>query len=179
MRALVMRSPTDQERTEIERLSVSRTAPANQVQRARLLKHLAQGNTAPRAAAIVGVSDQTARNLLNRFNEEGLLVLEDKPRPGRPRELTEQDRGKLMLLARSKPAKDEPAECHWTLDTLLEAARKEGMTISRSHLARVLNQEGIRWWRRSRSWLSSADPELPEKRGRLSSSIQSRLRGAR
>jgi transposase len=181
MRPLVMRNPTHQEWTAIERRASSRTAPANQVQRARLLKHMAQGLTAPKAAARAGASGQTARTLLKRFNEQGLEVLEDKPRPGRPRALTEQDRGRLMLLARSQPQgvlQDDQADCHWTLDTLLEAARQAGITISRSHLARALNQEGVRWWRRSRSWLSSADPELPEKRGRLSASTPPRRRGA-
>jgi transposase len=141
---------------------------------------MAQGLTAPKAAALVGASDQTARTLLKRFHEQGLAVLEDQPRPGRPRELTEQHRGRLMLLARSKPQgviQEGQADCHWTLDTLLEAAGEAGLTISRSHLARVLNQEGVRWWRRSRSWLSSADPELPEKRGRLSTSTPPHRRG--
>jgi transposase len=180
MRALMVRNPTAQEWPVIERLASSRTAPSNQVQRARLLNHMAQGWTAPKAAALAGASAQTARNLLKRFNEQGLAALEDKPRPGRPRELTEQDRGRLMLLARSQPQgviQEGQADCHWTLDTLLEAARQAGLTISRSHLARVLNQEGIRWWRRSRSWLSSADPELPEKRGRLFTSIPPHRRG--
>jgi transposase len=153
MRPFMRRNPTHQEWTAIERLASSRTAPSKQVPRARLLKHMAPGWTAPKAAALAGASGQTARPLLKRFNEQSLAVLEDKPRPGRPRALSEQGRGRRMLLARSQPPgvlQDDQPDCHWPLDTLQEAARQAGITISRSHLARVLNQEGVRWWRRSR-----------------------------
>src|SRR5918999_193878 len=154
MRALAMRPPTEDEMKEIERLCSARTAPVAQVERARLLRGLAQDQTAPKAARAVGVSSETVRKLLKRFNEAGLKALEDRPRSGRRRVLTEEARGKLIFLAQSRP--EEVLEgvapgCHWTLATLQKAA----------------HQEGIRWWRRARSWLVSPDPELPEKRGRL------------
>lgn len=65
MRALTLRSPTDPEWSLINKLAASRTAPAAQVRRAQLLKHLAQGASAPQAAALVGaLTAETARNLL-------------------------------------------------------------------------------------------------------------------
>jgi transposase len=181
MRALVMRPPTENEMKEIERLCTARTAPVAQVQRARLLRSLAQDQTAPKAARAVGVTSETARKLLKRFNEAGLKALQDRPRSGRRRVLTEEARGKLMFLAQSRP--EEVLEgvapgCHWTLATLQQAARQEGIAISQMHLGRILHQEGMRWWRRGRSWLVSPDPELPEKRGRLWASTPIPQRGA-
>lgn len=182
MRALAMRPPTEDEMKEIERLCSARTAPVAQVQRARLLRGMAQGQTAPKAAKMVGVTSETARKLLKRFNEEGLKALEDRPRSGRRRVLTEEARGKLLFLVQSRPEEVlegvEPG-CHWTLATLQKAAAPEGIPISQMHLGRILHQEGIRWWRRARSWLVSPDPELPEKRGRLWVSTPIPQRGAR
>jgi hypothetical protein len=49
MRALILRPPTDQEWSVINKLAASRTAPAALVRLAQLLKHLAQGASAPQA----------------------------------------------------------------------------------------------------------------------------------
>lgn len=183
MRALTMRSPTEKEWKLIEKLTASRTAPASQVQRAQLLKQLAAGLSAPKAAAAVGgVSAETACRLLKRFNQGGLQALEDLPRCGRPPVISEEDRGRLVMLAQSPPqqgTEQDQGACHWVLDSLLAVARSQGIVIGRTHLWRVLNQEGIRWWRRGRSWLTSLDPELPQKRGTLSASTLRRRREAR
>lgn len=182
MRALVMRPPTEVEMKEIERLCAARTAPVAQVQRARLLRSLAQGQTAPEAAQAVGVSSETARKLLNRFNEDGLKALEDRPRSGRRRVLTEAARGKLIFLAQADQRRSWRG---WRLAATgpwprcKRPAQQEGITISQMHLGRILHQEGLRWWRRARSWLVSPDPELPEKRGRLWASAPIPQRAAR
>lgn len=183
MRALTMRPPTEEERKVIEKLAASRTAPACQLQRARLLKRLAAGLSAPKAAASLGgMSAETVCRLLKRFNQEGLQALEDRPRSGRPQVISEEDRGRLVMLAQSPPpqgTEQGQGACHWVLDSLLAAARSQGIVIGRTHLWRVLNQEGIRWWRRGRSWLTSLDPELPQKRGTLSAFTPHRRREAR
>jgi transposase len=183
MRALKLRPLTDAEWKVTEKLAVSRTAPAIQVKRAQLLKHLAQGASAPQAAALVGsASAEMARRLLKRFNQVGLKALEDQPRSGRKPTLTEQQRGRLARLAQSPPKADLPearGACHWTLDTLLEAAHQEGIPVGRTRLWEILQQEGVRWWQRGRTWLGSADPEYPEKRGRSLASIPLQWRGAR
>jgi transposase len=183
MPALILRPPTDAEWRVINRLATSRTAPAALVRRGQLLKHLAQGASAPQAAALVGaLTAETARNVLKGFNQEGLKVLEDKPRSGRPPRLSEPDLGRLVLLAQSQPQEgieETSGACHWTLDTLLAAAHQEGILIGRTHLWEVLHQEGVRWWRRSRSWLVSEDPELPQKRGISLASTPALPRGVR
>lgn len=182
MRALKLRTLTAEERKVIDKLAVSRTAPAVQVKRAKLLKHLAQGASAPQAAATVGnASSEMARRLVKRFNQEGLQALEDRPRPGRRPTITEEARGRVVMLAKSPPKGGLPetqGACHWSLDTLLEAARQEGIAVSRTRLWEILQEEGVRWWERGRSWLESTDPEYPEKRGTLSSSTLSRRREA-
>lgn len=183
MRALKLRTLTDEEWKVIEKLAASRTAPAVQVKRAQLLKHLAQGASAPQAAARVGgVSAEMARRLLKRFQQEGLKALEDRPRSGRKPTLTEAERGRLVMLAESPPREDCPeaqGACHWTLDTLLEAAHQEGIPVSRTRLWEILQEERVRWWQRGRTCWESTDPEYPEKRGTSWASTPPRRRAAR
>lgn len=179
MRALKLRSPTDEEQKVIDKLAASRTAPALQVKRAQLLQHMAWGISAPRAAATVGsASAHMAQRLLLRFNQQGLQALEDRPRPGRRPTITEEQRGHLVLLAKS-PRPAGQGACHWTLDTLLEAAHQHGIPVSRTRLWEILQEEGIRWWQRGRTWLECTDPEYPEKRGTSWPSTPNRQRRPR
>ena len=174
------RQPADQGWAAIARLSSGRPAPSTQGPRARLLQHLAQGSAAPKAAALVGASDQAARNPLKRLHEHGRAVLEEQPRPGSPREVTEQGRGRLLRLARSRPRGGRQgghADGHWPPAPWLGAAGAAGLTISRAHLARVLHRGGVRRWRRPRRWRSSAAPAWPDTRGRASTSPPPHRRG--
>ncbi len=45
-------------------------------------------------------SYRPARRLLRRFNQEGLQALMDLPRSGRPPVISEEERGRLVMLAR-------------------------------------------------------------------------------
>jgi transposase len=136
MRALTLRPPTDQEWDVINKLAASRPAPAAQVRRAQLLKHLSQGVSAPQATALVGgLTAETARNVFKSFNQEGLKVLEDKPRSGRPPRISEVERGRLVMLTQSPPPEgptESSGACHWKVATLLAAAHQEGIPIGRA-----------------------------------------------
>src|SRR5204862_4115633 len=117
-------------------------------------------------AARLGCHAKTVRRWLHRFNADGLDGLADRPIPGRPRRLTEHERGRIIALARSDPpgrpqrsaggdlrAADEHGAAQWTLDSLVEAARAEGIGVHRSQVRRILLAEKVRW-RHTRSWAS-------------------------
>ena len=122
-----------------------------------------------------GLHPQTVRERLHRFNAEGVDGLGDRPGPGRPRRLTEHDRGRIIALARSAPpgrlvqggegllppAQPE-APAHWTLDALAAAAQAEGIRVGRSQVRRILISERVRW-RRTRSWATSTDADFAPK----------------
>ena|ERR687887_411610 len=71
------------------------TIPAGQARRARLLVLLADGTTITEAAATVGLSRRHTYKWIQRFVQEGLAGLQDKPRRDRrmeplPPDLREQ-----------------------------------------------------------------------------------------
>src|SRR4051794_18078615 len=81
---LHLRELTPEERSRLEKLACSRTAPAQTVERARILWQASQGDTAPSIAAELRLDGDTVRRRISRFNAEGLGALEDHPRRGRP-----------------------------------------------------------------------------------------------
>src|SRR5215211_3621882 len=170
---LFARPPVDaaEERT-IRKLAGARHAPGDWIARARMIAHSWDGLRTTQIAEQLGCHPQTVRERLHRFNAEGVDGLGDRPGPGRPRRLTETDRGQIIALARSQPpgrlyqggegllppAQPE-APAHWTLDALAQAAQAEGIAVGRSQVRRILIAERVRW-RRTRSWATSSDPEF-------------------
>jgi transposase len=178
---LFARPPLDAaEEHTIRKLAGARHAPGDWIRRARMVAHSWDGLRTTQIADQLGCHPQTVRERLHRFNAEGVDGLGDRPGPGRPRRLTETERGQIIALARSQPpgrlqqggegllppAQPE-APAHWTLDTLAAAAQAEGIRVGRSQVRRILLAERVRW-RRTRSWATSTDADFVPK-GRRSS----------
>jgi transposase len=189
---LFARPPTDQaEERRIRRLAHARHAPASWLQRARIVTLSWDGAQVGEIAAQLGCHPRTVYHWLHRFNVGGIDDLGDLPRSGRPRRLSELDRGRVIALARSDPPgrlvrqpdgtlgldrpeqADQPA--HWTLDALAQAAQAEGIAVGRSQVRRILQAEGVRW-RTVRSWSTSGDPQFAPKGRRSSPSTPPRRR---
>jgi transposase len=176
---LYARPPADQaEERWIRKLAAARHAPASWLQRARIITMSWDGAQVGQIAAQLGCHPRTVYRWLHRFNDGGIDGLGDRPRSGRPRRLSELERGQIIALARSDPPgrlrrqpdgslgldHDLPqAEAaHWTLDALAAAAQARGIMVGRSQVRRVLVSEGVRW-RPVRSWSTSGDLEFAPK----------------
>ena len=184
------RPPTDSaEARRLRKLAAARHAPASWIQRARIITGSWDGASVPDLAQRLGCHPKTVYKWLHRFNTGGIDGLADLPRPGVPRRISEHQRGRIIALARSQPpgrldqggeglqAPAEPeAPATWTLDTLAQAARAEGIRVGRSQVRRILLAEGVRW-RRTRSWTTSTDPDFAPKGPRSSPSTRRRRPG--
>lgn len=189
---LFARPPLDAaEGRTIRKLAGARHAPGDWIARARMIAHSWDGLRTTQIADQLGCHPQTVRERLHRFNAEGVDGLGDRPGPGRPRRLSETERGRIIALARSAPpgrlhqggegllAPAQPeAPAHWTLDALAERAQAEGIQVARSQVRRILRAERVRW-RPTRSWTTSTDPDFAPKGRRSSPSTPSRPRRRR
>jgi transposase len=176
---LFARPPADTaEERRIRRLANARHAPASWLQRARIITLSWDGAQVSQIAAQLGCHPRTVYRWLHRFNEHGIDGLGDQPRSGRPRRLSELERGRVIALVGSDPpgrlvrqpdgtlaAADEQEPAQWTLDALAAAAQAEGIQVGRSQVRRILVAEGVRW-RTVRSWSTSGDPEFAPKERR-------------
>ena len=175
---LFARAPQDEkEEQQIRKLAGSRHAPADWILRARMIVGSWKRTRTTTIARELGCHPQTVRERIIRFNAEGIDGLGDRPGAGRKPRLTEEERGRIIALARSTPpgkavrmgdeleAVEPEKEAQWSLDALARAAHEKGIQVERSQIRRILLKEGIRW-RHPRSWAESTDPEfVPKGRG--------------
>jgi transposase len=176
---LHLRDLTPEERSRLEKLACSRTAPAQTVERARILWQASQGDAAPSIAAELRLDGDTVRRRINRFNAEGLGALADHPRRGRPATYSPEQVAVVIAAALSKPETlGLPFAC-WTLDRLTAYLNEhKGIAIRRSRLDDILIREGLRW-RQQETWFGERiDPAFAQKRGRSRRSTPHRRRAA-
>jgi transposase len=163
-----LRPLSDEEQQELERIAHSRTEAIRRVERARIILALANDEKASAVAQQFKVSQASVHYRRKRFNEAGLAGLEDLPRSGRPETYDETQRGQMVLTAKTNPEQLEMSFGHWTLDRLVEYVNEcLQIAISRSQLADVLKQEGLKWYQEKTYFTESPDPQFVDKRGRL------------
>src|SRR3712207_1888970 len=118
MRRLGLRGLTEEEKAAIERLAHSRTASVRQVERARIIWRASQGEMAPAIAAALGLTAETVRAWIRRFNAQGLAGLADQPRAGRPPTYTPEQVATVIATALTDPRSLDLPFASWTLDRL-------------------------------------------------------------
>lgn len=92
---------------------------ARQFKRATALLELGKGKTITAVKETLRVSRSTVSSWAQRYGEEGLLMLNDKPRSGRPVEIDGSQRAKVTALACSDPP---VGYSRWTLRLLADKA---------------------------------------------------------
>ena len=160
-------------------LARSRTAALHRVERARIIQQASRGATPPTIAHTLGLSAETVRRRIRRFNAEGLAALEDKPRSGRPATYSADVRAAVIAAALTDPKILQLPFASWTLDRLAAyLAEHKGIAMKRSRIDEILLQEGLRW-RRHETWFGErVDPDFAEKRGASRRSTPLRLPAA-
>ena len=93
----------DSEARKIRRLAGARHAPADWIERARIVALSWDGLAVPAIAARTGRHENTVRRWLHRFNAAGLDGLGNQPGAGRRRRVTEAQRSAIIAMARSVP----------------------------------------------------------------------------
>ncbi len=148
-----LRPLTQQERTQLEQLSRSRSEPASHVQRARALLAVADGKSYTDAAHQVGyaLGDSVAQ-LVARFNKEGVDALVPRHAGGPPILYTAAEREQILAEARRTPDREQDGTATWSLSTLQKLLREKGFaTLSTYTIWCVLHEAGISW-QKNRSW---------------------------
>ena len=163
---ICLRSLTDAERTTVEHLAHSRTAPARQVERTQIIHAASQGHTVAQIAQYLRLNAQTVRDWIKRFNAEGLAGLDDRPRSGKPPTYTPEQTGAVIAAALSDPQDLGQPFGSWTLDRLVAyLSEQKALPIKRSRISELLVAEGLRW-RQQETWFGErVDPTFAEKRG--------------
>ena len=116
---------TPAQRTELMRITRYSGTPQAIVLRCRVVLGASQGTANYKLARQLSTSLPTVLLWRRRFMEHGLLgILEDKPRPGRPRSLTLEKEAAIVEATRSTKPKNAT---HWSVRSM---ARHQGVSSS-------------------------------------------------
>ena len=180
----------EREERQVRKLAGSHHAPADWKLHAQMVVESWAGKTPQEIASTLSCHPRTVRLHLNRFNTQGVSGLGMREGAGRKPRLTEQERSRILALAKQPPpgkleryaetleAQDETGSAQWSLDALTEAAHAAGIHVERSQIRRIYLREGKRW-RHTHSWGSSDDKDFVPKERRSSPTTPNRLRGRR
>ncbi len=129
----------DAEREQLEHLLHSGTHATRRVTRARMLLKAAEGWEDRAIAVALSVGRATVERLRQRFVEEGLGALDERPRPGIPPKLDAKAEARLIAEAcRNAPAGRQ----RWTLHLLADRVVALGLAASYAYesVRRVLKK---------------------------------------
>lgn len=146
----------------LSKFSRSRTLPARQVQRAKIILLAADGLDNMRISVQTGLGQDSVSkwrtrfikslNLLEEVAEKDPLSLEkavssfldDSPRPGQPMHYTDEQIIKILEVACRSPEELGYEASHWSLNLLVDAVIKEGIvgSISAKTVSRFLKYGG-------------------------------------
>lgn len=144
------------DRSELERLVRSRTTEQRVVERARIVLASADGLKNAEICASVGVSHPTVTRWLDRYEKLGIAgLLEDLPRPGRPKAISPETEAEVIRLTQQAPPAGEGT--HWSTRLLAPVTG-----VSHSSVARIWKAHGLQP-HRTRTFKLSKDPRFVEK----------------
>jgi transposase len=156
-----MRSPTaplpvtDEQRSVLEKLIRSRTAPHRDVQRAMVLLMASDGFANTRIATAVGVAPMTVKAWRDRFSEDGLKDF-SSVRPGRGRKPS-IPAAKVEEIVRWTLHETPVGETHWSCRSMAARAGVSPATVQRIWSARGLQPHRVETFKLSN------DPRFEEK----------------
>ena len=109
---------SQEERNQLTRLTTQGTEKVRKVKRAKILLQADEGKKDKEIAERVEVSVGTVERIRKRYDQEGLeAAINEKPRSGRPIDISAQTRAKVTALACTKAPE---GRSKWTLRLLAD-----------------------------------------------------------
>jgi transposase len=142
------------DRSDLERLRRASGVPAGLHRRARAVLLMADDVPGVEIARRTGYTPVQVSRIRRRFADEGLAGLEERPRSGRPREVTARKIAQVVAMTLKPPPR---GLTHWSAR---ELADRTGLSHSTVH--RIWREHGLKP-HRVETFKFSTDPEAEEK----------------
>ena len=129
----------------------------------------AGGNDVATIARLVQTSPDRVREMIHSFNDKGMRALDPQWAGGRPRQITTEQRRRIVATAKKRPRSLGQPFSRWSVRKLaFYLATKKGwkISISRERLRQILAEEQITF-QRTKTWKESPDPLGEEKLARI------------
>jgi putative transposase len=127
------------DREFLQRLVKKSSLRVKVFRRAQSFLALDAGQSLQQVASALDINYNTVAAWRDRYQEKGLLSLEDEPRSGRPPQIDGTQRAKVTALACSTPPE---GHARWSLRLLADKAVELGVveTISHKHVGTLLKK---------------------------------------
>lgn len=126
------------------RAQACRVGDVAQARRMLAIALVMDGASRTHAAEVGGMTRQTLRDWVHRYNDEGVAGLTDRPRSGRPARLTEAQLQHLDALVEAGPDMAEHGVVRWRrVDLQAVIAKEFKVELSERHVGRLLHQRGF------------------------------------
>ncbi len=167
-RPIYVRPLSDAERETLE--AGLRSPDAFTLRRCQILLASTDGQNAYQIARNLGCNPQTVRNVIHKFNEEGLseALRRGSNRPHRVhRSFDEKGAEALREMLHRSPREFGRDSSLWTMEMAAEVSFEKGLTnerVSGETIRATLLRMGVRW-QRAKHWITSPDPLYARKKG--------------
>ena len=133
----------------------------------------AGGNTVPAIARLAATSQDRVREMIRRFNDEGMASLDPRWAGGRPRRITTEDEDFIVETACARPEALGLPFTRWSLRKLaahLRGNAERAVRVSPERLRQILHTHDITF-QRTKTWKESNDAERDAKLGRIEEAL--------
>jgi transposase len=145
---------TEEQRSELRKWAASRTLPAGDVFRARLILALAEGRTYSQIMTSLETTAPTIARWKQRFEQDGLAGLDPRHKGSQPRVANAAVQARIARRTQQKPS---DGSTHWSCRKMAQALK-----LSKSTVQRVWSQTRLKPHRLD-SYMTSNDPRFEEK----------------
>ena len=138
------------------------------LRRSQMLLLSSEGFSTTEIASKVGYHPESVRQIIKKFDEKGLAVLEQGSRKPltKTRSISSSNAKKIKDLLRRSPREFQKDSSLWTLELLAEVSYEQGLStrqVSKETIRTTLIELGVSW-KRAKHWLRSSDPHYAHKK---------------
>lgn len=147
-----LRVVTKAEEQELQRIVKATSERVDTVRRAKALLGVAAGATLTAAGQAAGLSREGVAQVVTRFNQRGLDVLDIAAGRGRKPTYTSMDQRRILQEVQRTPERKADQTATWSLMTLRQALRKEALPdVAAETIRQVLHESGYSY-QQTRTW---------------------------
>ena len=159
-----LRALTEEEKTFLEKLSRSRSAPADQIARATGILAVVSGKSYAEAALLCHrLQGTTIARWVARFNREGLTALVPQHGGGHAPRFTGEVKDTILAEFTRTPDPETDGTATWSVSTLQKALARQNISISIYSLWGLLREEGYTF-QKDRSWCHTGEAKRTRRR---------------
>jgi transposase len=140
----------------------SKSSNSFEKDRARILLQSSRGKCIREIVNNTGFHRPKIEKIIKQFNDIGFKIFNRGKSPGKPRQITKEQRALIIQFLNTHPEKLGLHFNNWSLNKLKDFVNKQGIKISTSQVRRIIKTDNIKY-KKKVPWLYSNDSNFAKK----------------